>query len=204
MQRGLGVPGHPGQDLLVGLHPGAGRQLTRVVVVEGRLGQDLPGDTDRLHPFPLVGRRGQVVEPQRRVDRRVGRGDLAGAAGVGVHRADVHLVPVPRWGLRAVVADRDGQEVEHQVRVDHVVVAAGEATALEVVGGTRPRPPEQPLRADHGAVAPFERGRDRDRQLRAVLDVHLQVVLQVLAHAGQVGDHVDAERGELRGGADAG
>src|SRR5439155_18949963 len=96
------------------------------------------------------------------------------------------------------------QEVEHQVRVDHVVVAAGEAAALEVVGGPRAAAQEQPLRADHGAVAPLQRGRDRHRQLRAVLDVHLQVVLQVLAHAGQVGDHVDAERGQVRGGADAG
>ena len=116
----------------------------------------------------------------------------------------MHLVPVPGWGLRAVVTDRDGQEVEHQVRVDHVVVAAGEAASLEVVGGAGAGPPEQPLRADHGTVAPLQRGRDRHRQLRAVLDVHLQVVLQVLAHAGQVGDHVDAELGKLAGAADAG
>ena len=37
-----------------------------------------------------------------------------------------------------------------------------------------------------------------------VLDVDLEVVLQVLAHAGEVVDHGDAERLQLRGVADAG
>ena len=45
---------------------------------------------------------------------------------------------------------------------------------------------------------------DRDRLGAAVLDLGHHVVLQVLADAGQVRDHRDAERGELGGVADAG
>ena len=47
-------------------------------------------------------------------------------------------------------------------------------------------------------------GRDRHRLLGGVLDVDLEVVLEVLADAGQVVDHVDAEAGEVLLVADAG
>ncbi len=141
---------------------------------------------DRLDPFAPVLLGGQVVEPQRGLGRGIGRGDPDAAARVGVHRADVHLVAVPAGGRRAVVADRDRQEVEHQVRVGDVVVAAGESAALEVVGRARAAAQEQPAGADQRPVAPLERGRDRDRLLAAVLDVDLEVILQVLADAGQL------------------
>ncbi len=164
----------------------------------------MPGDLDGLCPLPPVGRGGQVVEPQRRVHRWIPGNDLDGAARVRVHRADVHLVAVPAGRGRAVVADRDGQEVEHQVGVGHVVVAPDEAPGLEVVGRPGPAARKQPPGADHRPVAPLQRRGHRDRQLGRVLDVHLQVVLQVLAHPGQVGDHVDAVRGQVGGVADAG
>ena len=116
----------------------------------------------------------------------------------------MHLVAVPAGGRRAVVADRDGQEVEHQVRVRDVVVAADEAARLEVVRRAGARAEEQPPEPDPGPVAPLHRRRHRDRLLRAVLDVDLEVILQVLADARQVVDDVDAERLELAGVADAG
>jgi hypothetical protein len=47
-------------------------------------------------------------------------------------------------------------------------------------------------------------GRDRDRLRARVLDVDLEVVLQVLADAGQVVHDVDAERAQLVGVAHAG
>ena len=55
-----------------------------------------------------------------------------------------------------------------------------------------------------GRLRQLERRRHRHRLLRPVLDVDLEVVLQVLAHAGQVGDHVDAEPAEQLGRAHAG
>jgi hypothetical protein len=57
----------------------------------------------------------------------------------------------------------------------------------------RARAQEQPLAPTTGGCATSAR-RDRDRLLAGVLDVDLEVVLQVLADAGQVGDDVDAER----------
>ena len=73
MERGLGVAADPGEDLLVGLDAGARRQLAGRVRREGRLGQDPAGDPDRLDPLApiLVGR--EVVEPERRMDVRIGR-----------------------------------------------------------------------------------------------------------------------------------
>ena len=111
---------------------------------------------------------------------------------------------MPAGRGRSVVADRDGQEVEHQVGIGHVVVAPDKAAGLEVVGRPWPAAREQPPGTDHRPVAPLQRGGHRDRQLGPVLDVHLQEVLQVLAHPGQAGDHVDAVCGEVGGVADAG
>ena len=204
MQRRLAVAADPVQDLLVGGDRRPGRELPAVEGRERGLAQDVPRDPDRLDPLAPVGVGGQVVEPQRRVDGRVGRDDPDRAAGVGVHRADVHLVAVTAGRRRAVVPDRDRQEVEHQVRVRHVVVGPGEAAALEMVRRAGAGPPEQPLGADHRPVAPLQRGRHRDRLLAGVLDVDLEVILQVLADARQVGDHVDAVLAQQAGRADAG
>ena len=152
-----------------------------------------------VHSAP-VGRRGQVVEPQRRLGERVRGGQLHRAARVGVHRPDVHLVAVAAGRGGPVVADRDGQEVEHQVRVARPcrwtgrtrraskwLVAAGPDVAQRTTRSATP-----------GPVAPLERGRDRHRQLGPVLDVHLQVVLHVLADPRQVGHDGDAERATVR------
>ena len=126
------------------------------------------------------------------------------AAGVGVHRPDVHLVAVSLGRHAAVVPDRDRKEVEHQVRVVDVVVAPHEAAALEVVGGPETAAVEQPLVADLRSGAELEARRDRDRLLRRVLDVDLEVVLEVLPHARHVGDDADAEGAQVVGVADSG
>ena len=141
-----------------------GRQLAVVVRRERRLVEDVARDPDRLDPLAAVGGRGQVVELHRGVLPRVARPDPHPAAGVGVHRADVDLVAVALGRRRAVVPDRDRQEVEHQVGVVDVLVAAGEAAALEVVGGAEPGAVDQPVVADPRPRAPAQPGRDRDRE----------------------------------------
>src|SRR5205823_553799 len=114
--------------------------------------EDHPGDPDRLDPLAAVLLGREVVEPQRRMDPRVGRDNPHGAARVRVHRPDVDLVAVARGWRRAVVADGQRQEMEHEVRVLDVVVAPGEAAALEVIRRTRTPPEEQPLKADPWAA----------------------------------------------------
>ena len=94
--------------------------------------------------------------------------------------------------------------MEHQVGVGHVVVGAREPAALEVVGGAVAAAREQPLQEHLRPVAVQQRRRHRHGLLAAVLHVHLEVVLQVLADARQVVDDVDAERLQLGGVADAG
>ncbi len=204
VQRGLGVRAHPVEDLLVGLDLLAGRELAVVERREGGLAEDVARHPDRLDPLPLVVVGRQVVEQHRGVGLRVRAPDPHVTAGVGIHRTDVHLIAVALGRGRAVVPDRDRQEVEHQVGVVDVLVAAREPAALEVVGGTEATAVEQPLVGDPGPFAPLETGRDRDRLLRGVLDIDLEVVLQVLPHPGRVVDHVDAESTEQRLVADTG
>ena len=103
-----------------------------------------------------------------------------------------------------VVADRERQEVEHQVRVGDVVVAAREPAALEVVGGSGPAAQEQPLGPDE-RPAPFLGGRRLHRNgLEAlVLDVDLEMILEMVADAREIGHDRDAKALEIAGRARA-
>src|SRR5215469_12989874 len=88
--------------------------------------------------------------------------------------------------------------MEHQVGVGDVVIAASEATSLEVVGRARPAAQEQPARTDERTVTPLERRRDRDGLRAGVLHVYLEVILQVLADTAQVVRDLDT--GDLQHG----
>src|SRR5690606_33284283 len=114
---------------------------------------------------------GQVVELDGGLDPGVGGTDLHPSPGVGVHRPDVHLVAVAAGGGGPVVADGDGQEMEHEVGVGDVVVAAHEPAALEVVGGAGTSA-EQPHQADDRAPPPRQPRCHRHRLGAGVLDVH--------------------------------
>ena len=100
----------------------------------------------------------------------------------------MHLIPVVAGRGRSVVAHGDRKEMEHQVRIRRVVVGTSETAALEVVGGPRSSP-EQPLQADERPSPQLEVSLHRYRLGACVLHVDLEVVLQVLADAGQVMDH---------------
>ena len=149
---------HPVEDLLVALHLWPGRELAAVEFREGGLAQNVARAANGLDPLAAVLRGREVVEAQGRVLARVGRFNLYGTTRVGVHRADMHLVAVATLRHGAVVADGEWQEMEHQVRVIDILVAAHKAARLEMVGGGRAAPEEQPLEADPGLVVPEQRG----------------------------------------------
>ncbi len=136
---------------------------------------------------------------------RVGALERQRPSGVGVHRTDVDLVAVPARRRGAVIADGERQEVEHEVRVGDVLVRTGEATALEVVRRPWAATEEQPLEADPRPAPLLGRRRLHRHRLGAgVLDVHLEVVLEVLTDAGEVGHDRDAERAQVVRRADPG
>src|SRR5579863_777981 len=93
--------------------------------------------------------------------------------------------------------------MEHQVRVIDGVVAAGEPAAFEVVRRAWAASQEQPLQGDLRPVAPQKTRRDRYRLSAAMLDVDLEVVLEVLAHSGEMFNGVNAECRQFIGVADA-
>ncbi|TMM15114.1 MAG: hypothetical protein E6F98_02800, partial [Actinobacteria bacterium] len=184
MERRLRVAGDPVQHLLLALHGRPGRRLAGVVRIERRPVEDGPRDLDRLHPLAPVLLRRQIVEAQRRLRPRVRAHDLHRAARVRVHRPDVHLVAVrSRWS-GTVVADRERQEVEHQVGVGDLVVRAGEAASLEMVRRTGPVAEEQPPRPDVGPFPLLQCRLHRHRLCALVLDVHLQDHLEVYIQYG--------------------
>ena len=76
----------------------------------------------------------------------------------GVHGADVHLVAVALLNAGAVVAHCDGQEMEHQVRVLHIVITAGKAATFEVIGSAGTFTCEQPRSANEWTLPQLQVG----------------------------------------------
>ena len=195
VQRGLAVPADPVQDLLVGRDLGARGQLAAVVLVEARAGSGCPGRPAiaSAHSRRSVGG-GQVVEPQRRVDRP-GRARRSGPSR-GSRSTSARCAPGSRARPPAT-SRRSGSR------------SAGSGTSgwgrppRRCCGRSRrPRSgwwrPGPPRRKSHfaptmGRLRSLSAGATDTGCLRPVLDVDLEMVLQVLADAGQVGDEVDAE-----------
>ena len=109
------------------------------------------------------------------------------------------LKPVPSGRNLPIIAHSDGQEMVLQVGVLHAGAAADEPCGFELVRRTRPGPVEHPSRADIGLAQKVPIAREAHRLGRGHLDVKLQMILQVLAHAGPVGDQRDAMFGQMRG-----
>src|SRR5207248_4848711 len=62
---------------------------------------------------------------------------------------------------------------------------------------------EDPAHANEGPAQERHLRVERDRLAATDLEIELEVILQVLAHSGQVAHYVDAESGELTGRPDA-
>src|SRR3954453_949840 len=93
-----------------------------------------------------------------------------------------------------VVSHGEGKKVILDVRIANARARADKAAALEVIGSPVPVAPHQPTRPD-GALADETLPRIQRNGLGAGhLEVELQVVLQVLADAGQVMPSLDPER----------
>ena len=187
VQRGFGVLANPVQHRYVSLDISPGRDLSTVERSERRLIHDVAGHSDGLSPLLAVLLRRQVVEQQLRLLEWVVALDPYPPAAVGEHGPDVELVAVPSSRHRPVVADGNGQEVEHQIRPPHLVVTAQEPAGLEVVRRSRALS-EQPLQTDPRPAPTSQVGGHRHRLGAGVLHVHLEVVLKVLPHPGQIHD----------------
>ena len=152
---------------------------------------------------PVVGMR-HVVEEDARRRLRVGGGQRHLTARFRPHRPDMCLVAVPLGGCLPVIAHRHRQEMELDVGVVHTGARAQERRAFELVRGAEPGPRRHPLGADGALVDQVPVLVERDRLGAGLLDVKLQVILQVLADAGAVGDHLDPLPGQMCRGANAG
>ena len=155
----------------------------------------MPADLDR----PVLLGAEEVVEDLRLVGRVGGAQRDAPASGRLDHARAVGVRVVERVH-QALVGEHHGGEVELDVgRVD-AVVRAPEAAGLGDVGGQR----AAALRLQQRDVL-LRLGRlERRRVVGEQDDPGVQVILEVAADRGLVEPHVDAERGQLVGGADAG
>ena len=203
MERGLRAGAHERVEFLVGLAVCTRVQLAAAIAVERGLPHDLARRTDRIAEFAPVERFGHVVEQDARMVVRIARAQLHAAAARRAHRADVRLEAVHLDRVRAVVVDRNRQEVILDVRPQIVVARADETARLEVVARAEAGAIQHPFEADLRLVPPLERRVQRDRLLALVLDIHLQVILQVLADTGQVEHDGNVEFLQPRTGADA-
>ena len=160
--------------------------------------EDLAGQAHAgAHLDPVLGM-AHIVELNPRRLGRIGRPQAHGAAALRPHRPDMRLEAVLAGQRRAVIGDRHRQEMELNVGVANAGARADEAARLEMVGGAEAAPAHQPLGADERAPDEARVRKERDRLPGGDLKGEFEMVLQVLADAGPVGDHVDPERAQFR------
>lgn len=97
------------------------------------------------------------------------------------------------------------------IGVGHGVIASDESPGLEVIRCRGSRAMEEPLITDFWFVPPLQRRVFTDRLLTCVLNIHFEVILEVLSDTGKVlhdwntkglkiiGDPHSGELKELRG-----
>ena len=99
---------------------------------------------------------------------------------------------------RAVIGDGHRQEMELNVGIANAGARADEAAGLEMIGGAEAAPAHEPFSADKRALDEASMRKERDRLLGGDLKSEFEMVLQVFANAGPVGDDVDPERAQFR------
>ena len=72
-----------------------------------------------------------------------------------------------------------------------------------MIGGAQAVLAQQPARADQRAIPQIDGRVQGDRFLAGDLEIEFQMILQVLADAGQIVNHGNAERAQFRRGPDA-
>src|SRR5277367_6177917 len=91
---------------------------------------------------------------------------------------------------RAVIGDGHRQEMELNVRVANAGARTDEAAGLEMIGGAEAAFADKPFSADKRALDETRMRKERDRLLGGDLKSKFEMVLQVFANAGAVGDDV--------------
>ncbi len=114
------------------------------------------------------------------------------------------LKPVLARQTRAVVAHRERQEMKLDVGMRHSRLRADEAARLEMIGRAVAVVAHQPVQPDERAGEQPGLAVERDRLLRGDLEIEFEMVLQILADAGQRAHDLDAELAQFRFGTDAG
>ncbi len=98
---------------------------------------------------------------------------------------------------RAVIGDGHRQEMELNVGIANAGARADEAAGLEMIGGAEAPSAHKPLGADEGAPEEAGMRKERDRLLGGDLKSEFEMVLQVFANAGPVGNDVDPKRAQF-------
>ncbi len=204
MVRGFGMFTNELIQLLVRLHFNAWADFTTAIRIQRRLLHDFAGEADAIPELLPVLLGGHVVEKNARVFPRILGLDLHATTAGRTHRADVSLETMLLDALGTVVIDRHRQEVILDVRPFELRARTDKTARLELVAGADASTVEQPLGTDGRLVVQQQRRIQRHRLGAGVLQVHLQVILQILANARQVVDHRDVEAFEQCRRADAG
>ena len=116
----------------------------------------------------------------------------------------MRLETVSTRGRAPVIAHGGWQEVVLDVGVLHAWRRTHEGGRLEMVGRAEPALEQQPARPDQRLGERVQHRVKGDRLDRFLLDVEFEVVLQIAADAGPVGDDRDAFRAQLLRRPDAG
>ena len=185
----------------------AGLQLARRVGGQRRLGGDAPRQAQRLRGDEAVAVGAEVVRRDLRCVVGARRGDAHAAAGLGVQVAHAGREGRVRMQRLAEGVERQRLHVVFEVRPLALRRRARERAELRRRHAHRPALRQRVLQRDARLARPGAGQRVERAAARQARDAEdgadLQVVLQVLADAGQIVQHLDAVFAQQRRRPDA-
>ena len=205
MVGGRTAPAGEIQQFIITRHRRAGQYLAGEVARHRRCGHQTACQFERGQQHPLIPWVGQIVGLDQRRIRRVGRAqaNVATAFRALLARAATHAGEIiQRIGTTLLVAAGREQHLDIaalQLRPRFPVHMDQRRAERDDAG-----PPGQPARDFHAESPTARAFIERDRVARARNHAHGEVVAQVLAHPGQVLQHLDAELPQLLRRPDAG
>ena len=96
------------------------------------------------------------------------------------------------WG-GSIVANRQRQKMEHQVRVCHQIIASCKPSCFKIIGGRWALPKEKPLKTDPRFIEPSECRLHRNWLGARMLHINLQMVLQVFSNSWEFLNYFDTQ-----------
>ena len=192
----VGIGPDKGVEIGIGCRFGAGGHFRSAKRVKRALRGDFAGDADAVAKHLPVGLFLKTVQPHDRRCQWIRARQPDPAAACRLHRTHIKAIAVLVWRRRPAIQEI-GPEMILDVGIGHIFGRPQEGADSAWRGGGRPAPRQEPLKPDSQHAMRLQQPVLRASVGRPVLDMHLKMVMQILADTGKLMPDPDAVAAKL-------